>query len=148
MNDVDFLNSIKTNDFDQILADIGRSKDACYDHWKIHIVPILKSDTLGLPQNEEWRKDVLRYVIEKKFGRVKEIPFNKLVRDVCPGQTSTSLSGVMRNLSRFAGDMPFYEYCRKHLNDPHPSSYLGNEVLITKKSEYASQILQIKRKLK
>ena len=90
----------------------------------------------------------MRYVIEKKFARVKEIPYKKLVRDVCPGQTSTSLSGVMRNLSRFAGDMPFYEYCRKHLNDPHPSSYLGNEVLITKKSEYASQILQIKRKLK
>ena len=148
MNDPDFLDSSKTNDFDQISADIGRSKGACNSRWLNTIVPILKTDTLGLPQNEEWRKDVLRYIIEKKFGIVKEIPYKKLVRDVCPGQTSTSLSGVMRNLSRFAGDMPFYEYCRKHLNDPHPSSYLGNEVLITKKSEYASQILQIKRKLK
>ena len=112
------------------------------------IVPILKSDTLGLPQNEEWRKDVLRYVIEKKFARVKEIPYKKLVRDVCPGQTSTSLSGVMRNLSRFAGDMPFYEYCRKHLYNPHPSSYLGNEKSAQTRFEYACKILDIKQKLK
>ena len=147
MNDVDFLNSIKTNDFDQILADIGRSKDACYQRWIHTIVPILKSDTLGLPQNEEWRKDVLRYVIEKKFGRVKEIPYNKVVRDVCPGQTSRSLSTFFNNLSNHAGDTPFYEYCKKHLNNPHPNSYLGNEKLTKAKSEYAFQILQIKQKL-
>ena len=148
MNDVDFLNSIKTNDFDQILADIGRSKDACYERWIHTIVPILKSDTLGLPQNEEWRKDVLRYVIEKKFGRVKEIPYNKVVRDVCPGQTSRSLSRFVRRLSNLAGDTQFYEYCQKHLGNPHPTSYLGNEELAKAKSEYASQILQMKQKLK
>ena len=112
------------------------------------IVPILKSDTLGLTQNEEWRKDVLRYVIEEKFGSVKEMPYNKLVRDVCPGQTSHTLSDYLNSFSRHAADGPFYEYCRKHLNDPHPSSYLGNEELAKAKSEYASQILEIKRKLK
>ena len=148
MNDVDFLNSIKTNDFDQILADIGRSKDACYQRWIHTIVPILKSDTLGLPQNEEWRKDVLRYIIEKKFGSIKVIPYNKLVRDACPGQTSRSLSRFVRKLSNLAGDTPLYEYCQKHLGNPHPTSYLGNEELAKAKSEYASQILQMKQKLK
>ena len=148
MIDLDFLDSSKRTNLDQISADIGRSKSACYIRWMSTIVPILKSDALGLPQNEEWRKDVLRYVIDKKFGSVKEIPYNKVVRDVCPGQTSKSLSTYINSISQCAGDMPFYEYCRKHLNDPPPSSYLGNELLITKKSEYASQILQIKRKLK
>ena len=148
MDDLDFLDSSKIKDFDQISGDIGRSKTACHNHWRRNIVPILKSDTLGLPQNEEWRKDVLRYVIEKKFGSVKEIPYNKVMRDVCPGQTSKSLSGILNDVSRCAGDMPFYEYCRKHLNDPHPNSYLGNEELAKAKSEYASQILQIKQKLK
>ena len=148
MNNLDYLDSSKTNDFDQISADIGRSKDACYKRWMEKIVPILKSDTLGLTQNEEWRKDVLRYVIEEKFGSVKEMPYNKLVRDVCPGQTSHTLSDYLNSFSRHAADGPFYEYCRKHLNDPHPSSYLGNEELAKAKSEYASQILEIKRKLK
>ena len=147
MNDVDFLNSIKTNDFDQILADIGRSKDACYERWIHTIVPILKSDTLGLPQNEEWRKDVLRYVIEKMFISVKLVPYNKIVRDVCPGQTTDALSTFLRSLSIFAGDKPFYEYCRKHLNNPNHNSYLGNEKLAQTKSEYACKILEIKQKL-
>ena len=135
-------------DFDQISADIGRSKTACYIRWMSTMAPILKSDNLGLPQNEEWRKDVLGYVIDKKFGSVKEIPYYKIVRDVCPGQTSKSLSMYLNSLSRFASDMPFYEYCRKHLNNPHPSSHLGNKELITQKSEYVSKILEIKRKLK
>ena len=148
MNDLDFLDSSKLNDFDQISGDIGRSKGACYNRWRLNIVPVLKSDIHGLPQNEEWRKDVLRYIIEKNYGSVKEIPYNKVVRDVCPGQTSKSLSMFLNKLSLSAGDMPFYEYCRNHLDNPHPSSYLGNEELAKAKSEYASQILEIKQKLK
>ena len=147
MDDLDFLDSSKIKDFDQISGDIGRSKTAYYTRWKRNIVPILKSDTLGLPQNEDWRKDVLRYVIDKNYGSVKVIPYNKVVRDVCPGQTSTSLLSFLNHLSRSAGDAPFYEYCQKHLNNPHPNSYLGNEELAKAKSEYASQILQIKQKL-
>merc|ERR1712062_344363 len=110
-----------------------------------HIVPPLKSDILGLPQNEEWRKDVLRYVIDNKFGSVKDIPYNKVVRDVCAGQTSFSLSAFLSTLSLSTGDKPFYEYCRKHLNSPNHNSYLGNEKLAQKKSEYASKIVQIKQ---
>jgi hypothetical protein len=112
------------------------------------IAPILKSDILGLPQNEEWRKDVLRYIIEKNCGSVKVIPYNKVVRDVCPGQTSHTLSDYLNNFSRSAGDTPFYEHCRKHLNNPPPRSSLGNEELAKAKSEYASQILEMKQKLK
>ena len=147
MNDLTFLDSLKQKDFRQISAVIGRSKNSCYQRWIVNIVPPLKSDVLGLPQNEEWRKDVLRYVIDNKFGSVKAIPYNKVVRDVCPGQTTDSLSLFLRTLSISAGEMPFYEYCRKHLNNPHPSSYLGNEELAKAKSEYASQILEIKQKL-
>ena len=148
MSDLDFLEASKTKYFHQISGDIGRSKAACYNRWRNTIVPILKSDTLGLPQGVEWQKNALCYIIEKKFGSVKETPYNKVIRDVCPGQTPKSLSMYLNSLSRFASDMPFYEYCRKHLNNPHPSSHLGNEELITQKSEYVSKILEIKRKLK
>ena len=96
----------------------------------------------------EWKKDVLRYIIERSYGSVKVIPYNKIVMDVCPGQTSHTLSTYLNNLSRQAGDAPFYEYCRKHLNDPHPNSYLGNNKLIETKSEYVCKILEIKQNLK
>ena len=114
----------------------------------VHIVPHLKSDILGLPQNEEWRKDVLRYVIDNKFGSFKDIPYNKAVRDVCPGQTSDALSVFLRRLSISTGDQPFYEYCRKHLNNPNHNSYLANEKLAETKFEYACKIVDIKQKLK
>ena len=148
MIDLNFLDSLIENDFGQISAEIGRSKTSCYLRWTRQIVPPLKSDILGLPQNEEWRKDVLRYVIDNKFGSVKDIPYNKVVRDVCPGQTSDALSLFLGNLSCHASGMPFYEYCRKHLNNPHPNSYLGNEKLAQTKFEYVCKILDIKQKLK
>ena len=96
----------------------------------------------------EWQKDVLRHVIENKFTSFKEIPYNKVVMDVCPGQTSYSLSNFVKNVSRYAKDTPFHEYCQKVLNNPHSISLLGNEKLAQKKSEYAFKILEIKQKLK
>ena len=90
----------------------------------------------------------MRYVIEKMFISVKLVPYNKIVRDVCPGQTTDALSLFLRYLSISTGDQPFYEYCRKHLNNPHPSSHLGNEKLAQTKFEYACKILDIKQKLK
>ena len=148
MNDPNFLDSSKPNDFDQISADIGRSKDACHRRWKIYIVPVLKTDIHGMPQNVEWKKDVLRYIIEMKFGSFKEIPYHKVVEDICPGQTSYSLSIFLNNISRRAGKIPFHECCLNQLNNPHANSHLGNEEFAKAKSEYASQILQIKQKLK
>ena len=148
MSDLNFLDSLKPNDFDQISADIGRSKDACHRRWKIYIVPVLKTDIHGMPQNVEWKKDVLRYIIEMKFGSFKEIPYIAVVRDICPGQTSYSLSIFLNNFSRSAGNIPFHECCWKQLNNPHARSHLANEELVDTKSEHASKILEIKQKLK
>ena len=96
----------------------------------------------------EWQKDVLRYVIENKFTTSKYIPYNKVVMEVCPGQTSISLSKFLFNVSQCAKDTPIHESCQKFLNNPNPNSYLGNEELAQKKSEYAFKILEIKQKLK
>ena len=58
---------------------IGKSKDACYRRWKYYIVPVLKSDALGVAQTVEWRKDVLRYIIREKFVSTKEVPYLSLI---------------------------------------------------------------------
>ena len=96
----------------------------------------------------EWQKDVLRHVIENKFTSFKEIPYNKVVMEVCPGQTTHSLSMFLRSLVQKAKDKPLHESCKKFLNNPHPKSYLGNEDLAQMKSEYAGKILETKQKLK
>ena len=142
------MESSKESDFYRISSEIVRSKTACYTRWNYYIAPVLKSDTLNLPQNVEWQKDVLRYVIENKFTSCKDIPYNKVVMEVCPGQTSKSLCIFLKGLSKSAKVTAFHEYCKKFLNNPHPKSYLGNEDLAQMKSEYAGKILETKQKLK
>ena len=70
---------------------VGKSKAACYHRWNINIVPVLKSDALGVAQTVEWRKDVLRYIVKEKFASIKEVQYSRVVRDLCPGQTNQFL---------------------------------------------------------
>ena len=126
---------------------IGKSKDACYRRWNIYIVPVLKSDALGVAQTVEWRKDVLRYIIKEKFASTKEVPYSKVLGDSCPGQTTLSVGVFLRTLSRSAKDMKFHELCKKHLTDPPHDSYLGNEEKAQEYVQRASEILKLKQSL-
>ena len=148
VDNVAFLESSKAKDFDPISSKIGRSSRACCHRWYGLIAPILKSDILGLRQDVEWQKDVLRYVVEKKFTTHLDIPYNKVVMDVCPGQTTQSLCMFLRNAKQSFREIPFHECCQKQLDNPHPISHLGNEEIAQTKSEYASKILEFKQKLK
>ena len=148
IDSVAFLESSKAKDFDPISSKIGRSSRACLHRWCGQIVPILKSDILGLRQDVDWQKAVLRYVVEKRFTKYLDIPYNKVVMDVCPGQTSQSLCMFLRNNKQSSRDIPFHECCQKQLDNPHPVSLLGNEEVAQTKSEYAAKILEFKQKLK
>ena len=126
---------------------IGKSKDACYGRWNTNIVPVLKSDALGVAQTVEWRMDVLKYIIKEKFVSTKEVPYSKVVRDSCPGQTTYSVSLILNILSRYDKDTPLHELCKTHLNNPPPNSYLGNEEKAQEYLQHASQILKLKQTL-
>ena len=104
----------------------------------------MKTDVLGLPQTFEWKCNVLTYIIEKKFVNHKNIPYNQVVSDICPGQTSLSLSNFLRNLVKNNPKVPLHEYCTSYLSDPSPKSYLGNVTLAQSQLQYASEILKFK----
>ena len=124
---------------------VGKSKSACYHRWNTYIVPVLKSDALGVAQTVEWRNDVLRYIIKEKFASIKEVQYSRVVRDLCPGQTTLSVGVFLKNLSRSAKDMKFHEICKKHLTNPSPNSLLGNEEMAQEYLQRASEILKLKR---
>ena len=126
---------------------IGKSNNACYLRWNINIVPMLKSDALGMAQTVEWRKDVLRYVIQERFATTKEVPYSKVVRDSCPGQTTHSVRIFLNILSRHDKDTPLHELCKKHLNNPPHNSLLGNEEKAQEYLQHASEILKLKQTL-
>ena len=126
---------------------IGKSKTSCHKRWNAHIVPVLKSDALDQAQTVEWRNDVLRYIIKEKFASTKEVPYSKVVRDSCPGQTTKSVGGFLNGLSRRGKDTPLHELCKKHLTNPSPSSLLGNEEMAQGYLQRASEILKLKQTL-
>ena len=120
---------------------------ACYRRWNIHIVPVLKSDALGVAQNVEWRNDVLRYIVKEKFARTEEVPYSRVVRDCCPGQTTHSVSLLFNSLKRYGKDTQLHELCKKRLTNPSPNSYLGNDEMAQEHLQYACEIVKLKQTL-
>ena len=120
---------------------------ACHMRWNIHIVPVLKSDALGVAQNVEWRNDVLRYIVKEKYASSKEVPYFRVVRDCCPGQTTRSVSMFLHSLKQSEKDTQLHEPCKKRLNDPSPNSYLGNNKMAQEYLQYACEIVKLKQTL-
>ena len=120
---------------------------ACYRRWNIHIVPVLKSDALGVGQNVEWMNDVLKYIVKEKFASTKEVPYSRVVRDCCPGQTTLSVSKFLYNLKRYGKDKQLHELCKERLTNPSPNSFLGNEDKAQEYLHYACEIVKLKQTL-
>ena len=120
---------------------------ACYRRWTIHIVPVLKSDALGVAQNVEWMNDVLRYIVKEKFASTKEVPYSRVVRDCCPGQTSHSVSTFLNCLKRSEKDTQLHELCKERLTNPSPNSFLGNEDKAQEYLQHACEIVKLKQTL-
>merc|ERR1712110_957038 len=122
LNNIDFLDSSKPKDFVTIAKKIGKSMYACYGRWNFYIVPVLKSDALGVAQNVEWMNDVLRYIVKEKFASTKEVPYSRVVKDCCPGQTTYSVESFLTNVSKYDKDTQLHELCKKRLTSPSPNS--------------------------
>ena len=142
-----FLDSSKGKDFVTVAKKIGKSIHACYSRWNLQIVPALKSDALGVAQNVEWRNDVLRYIVKEKYASTKEVPYSRVVKDCCPGQTTYSVNMFVYNISRCGKDTKLHELCKKRLTDPSPNSYLGNEEKAQEYLQYACEIVKLKQTL-
>ena len=126
---------------------VGKSKDACYRRWNTYIVPALKSGALGVAPTVEWRKDALRYIIKEKFASTKEVPYSRVVKDCCPGQTAISVKRFLNNLSQCDKDAKLHELCEKRLTNPSPGSYLGNENMAEEYFQHACEIVKLKQTL-
>ena len=120
---------------------------ACYGRWNFYIVPVLKSDALGVAQNVEWMNDVLRYIVKEKFASTKEVPYSRVIRDCCPGQTTQSVSKFLNDLKRCGKDTQLHELCKKRLSNPSPNSYLGNDEMAQEHLQYACEIVKLKQTL-
>ena len=108
---------------------------------------MLKSDALGVAQNVEWRNDVLRYIVKERFASIKEVPYSRIVKDCCPGQTHMSVNKFLNFLSRDDKDTKLHELCKERLTSPSPNSYLGNDKMAEEYFQHACQIVKLKQTL-
>ena len=106
---------------------------------------------MKLPQGVEWMRDVLDYIVKNKVLTVKDIPYNQMLKEVCPGQTSQTIGRFVCNIQRewngtklIRSTQPLHEICLKRLNEPSVTSYLGNEKKTDAKFKYAEDIIEIK----
>ena len=96
-------------------------------------------------------RDVLDYIVKNKVLTVKDVPYNKMLKEVCPGQTSEAIASFVGNIQRewdgkkmIQSTQPLHEICLKRLNEPSITSYLGNEKKTDAKFKYAEDIIEIK----
>ena len=108
---------------------------------------MLKSDALGIAQNVEWMNDVLRYIIKEKFASTKEVPYSRVVKDCCPGQTHVTVERFLNNLSKYDKVTKLHELYKKRLTSPSPNSYLGNENRAEEYFQQACEIVKFKQTL-
>ena len=99
-------------------------------------------------------KKLLVYIIESKIITAKQIPYNQVANEICPGQTAVSLTKFGNSLFQERKDAkkvqsksPLYNICAKWLDDPPSQSYLGNEEKKNDKLNYANEILEIKNSI-
>ena len=93
-------------------------------------------------------------IIKNKITTTKKIPYNQVVDEICPGQTSWSVAKFASNLARETKDgktvlskAPIYDICAKRLEEPPLKSYLGNEEKANDKLNYANEILEIRNSI-
>ena len=155
MDNVDDLNSVREIDCEGISKELRRSVSSCWLHWQRYLLPIFRTHILGLPQNLEWKKDVMEYLIHNKVEVLEDIDYNKVVKDVCPGQTTHSLSVFIRSIrkSTVKGEKnlhkePLHELASKSFSDPGPPSSLCSETMVQKKLDHACSIVKVYEDLK
>ena len=150
MDTVDDLNSLRMIDCEGIPKELKRSMHSCWGRWQFGLLPILRTHILGLPQNLEWKKDVIVYLMDNKIEWLEDIDYNKVVKDVCPGQTTHSLRVFIRDIrkrtvkgEKILHKEPLHELASKRINDPRNSSFLCDETVVQKKLEHACSIVKV-----
>merc|ERR1719167_140516 len=55
---------------------------------------------LPLDTNWKWKENVKQYIIREKVEYPSDIDYDKLIRDVCPGQTRRSVRQFIQSIIR------------------------------------------------
>ena len=150
MNSVDGLNYVKWEDFRAVAKELQHNWSSCWLHWQRDLFPILKTHVLGLAQNFKWRKDVVNYLVDNEVEKEEDIDYNKVLKEVCPGQTAYSLRHFVfsQRQTKVKGKSivlkePLHYIISQRFGNPSPNSFINNEKMARRKLEYANDIVKM-----
>jgi len=133
-NSCDQLEQVKSSNFIDIGTELKRSSDSCYNRWMNQIVPTLKTFIFELPMTNDWKKDLLRHIVENKIKNKKELDIEFIFKEIAPAQTSKSLLLYLNNLKKERIDgvqkpskLPLCELASKRLIGKSPTSPIFND---------------------
>ena len=133
LGDASLHDNVKQSDFDTIATELKRSSSSCYIRWMQHIAPALKTYLQKLPLTNEWKKEVLSYIVENNIKDKKKIDIDQMLKEIAPGQTSISLLLYLDRLKNKRVDgaekqstLLLCELASKVLKEQSPSNHLFN----------------------
>ena len=140
------LETAVTSDFNEVSQKLQRTKGSCYKHWKVILLPILKTHLKGLPLSPEWKKDFRLYIIKHKIRHYKELDLGFIVDEVCPGQTSKSISyyaNYVQQIPKNIKNLPLYEIMKIKMNVKAPNSLVFNSKKMEKDLQRKNDIVDL-----
>lgn len=141
-HDIDTLEEAVPLDFLECGKELKRSTKGCYMRWNQIILPSLKTYILGLPLNNDWKLDLMTYILEHKIKQMKDLNDDFLLTEKFPGQTRESIVTFVQSLSLKTEDSftkrsnePLYELVEKKFKEKSTKNPLFNEEHKTAKKQ-------------
>ena len=132
--DASSIENVKPSEFTVIATELKRSSNSCHTRWMKYIAPTLKTHLMKLPMTNDWKKDVLSYIVNNNIKHKKEIDIDRFLKEVAPGQTSASVLSYLEVLKRETvngvnkpSKLPLSDLASKRLKEQEPCSALFNE---------------------
>lgn len=146
--DANSLENLKLGEFADVSQKLDRSVNSCHNHWQQDLLPIWKSYIKGLPLDCDWKKNVMKYIVNRKIRHIKELDVDLMVDEVCPGQTRQSAYRYVyqhhfRYINKVGNvpDLPFYIVISKNLEKESPTNSFISKKRIKDKLQYTSDIV-------
>lgn len=90
-HDITAFESVIPSQFSEFGKGCKRSSRGCYMRWNTVVLPAIKTYILGLPRDDEWKLDLMLYIVKHKVKSLKDLELDMLVKEVAPGQTIKSI---------------------------------------------------------
>ena len=133
-NDTSLFENVKTSEFTAVAIELKRSSKSCYVRWMQQIAPTLKTHLMKLPMTNDWKKDVLSYIVNNNIKHKKEMNIDQILKENAPGQTSKSIISYLDTLKKESingimkpSKLPLCDLASKRLMEQSPTNPLFNE---------------------